>query len=50
MGLEYPLEKEMQPAPLFLPGKSCGQRNLEGYSLWGRRRVERDIFCVAKAT
>ena len=28
--LEDPLEKEM--APVFLPGKSCGQVSLMGYS------------------
>ena len=27
-----PLEKEVQPTPLFLPGKSSGQRSLAGYS------------------
>ena len=26
--------REWQPAPVFLPEKSHGQRNLEGYSLW----------------
>ena len=30
-----------QPAPVFLPGESCGQRSLAGCSLWGRR-VGRD--------
>ena len=25
----------MQPAPVFLPAESPGQRNLAGYSLWG---------------
>ena len=29
---EDPLEKEMQPSPVFLPGKSHGQRSLVGYS------------------
>ena len=24
-----------QPTPVFLPGKSHGQRNLAGYSPWG---------------
>ena len=23
-----------QPTPVFLPGKSCGQRSLAGYSPW----------------
>ena len=29
---EDPLEKEWLPTPVFLPGKSHGQRSLEGYS------------------
>ena len=29
---EDPLEKEMAITPVFLPGKSHGQRNLVGYS------------------
>ena len=29
---EVPLEKEMQATPIFLPGKSHGQRSLVGYS------------------
>ena len=29
--------KEWQPAPIFLPVKSHGQRSLAGYSLWGRK-------------
>ena len=29
---EDPLEKEMQPTPVFLPGESHGQRSLAGYS------------------
>ena len=32
---EDPLEKEMQPTPVFLPGKSHGWRSLTGYSPWG---------------
>ena len=27
------------PAPVFLPGKSQGQRNLGGYSPWGRKSL-----------
>ena len=26
-----------QPAPVFLPGKFHGQKNLAGYSLWGHK-------------
>ena len=29
---EDPLEKEMRPTPVFLPGDSHGQRSLAGYS------------------
>ena len=32
LGWEDPLEKEMQPTPVFWPGKSHGQRSLVGYS------------------
>ena len=36
LGREDPLEKEMaQLTPVFLPGKSHGQRSLVGYSPWG---------------
>ena len=35
LGQEDPLEKEWQPTPVFLPGKSHGQRSLAGYSPWG---------------
>ena len=27
----------MQPIPVLLPGKSCGQRSLVGYSPWGHK-------------
>ena len=29
----YPWRREWQPTPVFLPGKSHGQRSLVGYSL-----------------
>ena len=32
LGWEDPLEKEMQPTPIFLPGGFRGQRCLAGYS------------------
>ena len=44
LGQEDPLEKEMaQPTPVFLPGKSYGQRSLVGYSSWGHKRVGHDL-------
>ena len=38
-GILYRLEwrRKWQPAPVFLPGKSHGQRSLVGYSSWGHR-------------
>ena len=35
-------EKELEPTPVFLPGKSHGQRSLAGYSSWDQRRVGHD--------
>ena len=29
--------REWQPTPVFLPGKSGGQRRLVGYSPWGHK-------------
>ena len=37
LGQEDPLEEEMQPTPVFLPGKSDGQRSLVDYSPKGRK-------------
>ena len=39
LGLHYleNLEKEMEMPPVFLPGKSHGQRRLADYSLWGHK-------------
>ena len=33
----------MQPTPVYLPGKSHGQRSLMGYSPWSSRRVKHDL-------
>ena len=32
---KIPWRRAWQPTPVFLPGESHGQRNLEGYSRWG---------------
>ena len=29
-----------QPIPVLLPGESYGQRNLVGYSPWGRKELD----------
>ena len=38
---EDPLEKEMAPGPVLLPGKSYGQRSLVGYNPWGHKALDR---------
>ena len=42
-GQEEPLEKEMKHTLPFFPGKSHGQRTMEGYSQWGHKRVGQDL-------
>ena len=37
LGQEDPLEKEMQPTPVLLPGKFHGWRSLVGYRLWDHK-------------
>ena len=34
---KIPWRRKWQPTPVFLPGKSCGQRSLAGYSPWGHK-------------
>ena len=43
LGQEYPQKRDWLPTPVFLPGEFHGQRNLVGYSLWGRKRVRQDL-------
>ena len=35
-----PWRRKWQPTPVFLPGKSRGQRGLEGYSPWGHKELD----------
>ena len=35
--------KKWQPTPVFLPGKSHGQRSLAGYSPWGHKQVRHNL-------
>ena len=37
------MRRKWQPTPVFLPGKSHRQRNLEGYGPWGRTRVRHNL-------
>ena len=38
-----PWRREWQPTSVFLPEKSHGQRNLEGYSSWARKRAGHNL-------
>ena len=40
---KIPWRGKWQPTPVFLPGKTCGQRSLVGYSPWARRRVGHNL-------
>ena len=40
LGGKIPWRRKWQPTPVFLPGKSHGQRNLAGYSPWGRKELD----------
>ena len=35
-----PWRRKWQPAPVFLPGKFHGQRNLVGYRPWGHKELD----------
>ena len=36
--------RKWQPTPVFLPGKSHGQRNLTGYSPWGHKESDTTVW------
>ena len=40
---KIPWRGKWQPTPIFLPGKSHGQRSLAGYSPWGCKRAGHDL-------
>ena len=41
LGWEDPQRREWQPTPVFfLPGEFHGQRNLVGYTPWGRKDLD----------
>ena len=37
---KIPWRRKWQPTPIFLPGKSHGQRSLAGYSPWGHKELD----------
>ena len=56
---KIPRRKKWQLTPLFLPGKSHGQRNLSGYSPWGCKESDtiywlnnnnNICFCICTST
>ena len=40
---KIPWRRKWQPTPVFLPGKSRGQRSLVGYSPWGHKRIGHNL-------
>ena len=40
---KIPWRRKWQPTPVFLPGKSHGQRSLVGCSPWSHKRVRHDL-------
>ena len=40
---KLPWKRKWQPTPVFLSGKSHGQRSLAGYNPWGHKRVRHDL-------
>ena len=40
---KIPWRRKRQPAPVFLPGNSHGQRSLAGHSPWGHKRLGHDL-------
>ena len=38
---KIPWRRKQQPTPVFLPGKSHGQRSLAGYSPWGSKELDK---------
>ena len=40
---KIPWRRKLQPTPVFLPGKSHGQRSPAGYSPLGHKRIRHDL-------
>jgi len=39
LGWEDPMEESMATLSSILPGETCGQKSLEGYSPWGHKEL-----------
>ena len=40
LGWEDPRRRAWQPTPIFLPGESCGWKNLVGHGPWSHRELD----------
>ena len=40
---KIPRRRKWPPTPVFLPGKSHGQRSLVGYNPWGRKSIRHNL-------
>ena len=47
---KIPWRRKWQPIPVFLPGKSHGQRSLVGYSPWGQKESDTTKHILALCT
>ena len=47
---KIPWKRKWQSIPVFLPGKSQGQRSLMGYSWWGYKRVRQYLATKQQTT
>ena len=47
---KIPWRRKWQPTPVCLPGKSHGQRSLEGCGPWGPERVRQDLAIKTTTT
>ena len=47
---KIPWRRKWRPTPVFLPGKSHGQRSLVGYSPWGLKRAGHDLVTKQQQT
>ena len=48
LGWEVPWKRKWQPTPVFLPGKSQGQKSLTNNSQLGHKRVRHDLATESK--
>ena len=47
---KIPWRRKCQHTPVFLPGKSHGQRSLAGYSSWGRKESDMTEHAAASSS